>query len=364
MTNKLYLPGLNGLRAIAASAVIFSHIGLHLDMFGLIKKGGFDLGSFGVTIFFTLSGFLITFLLLNEKQQKKDIDIKKFYVRRILRIWPLYFTYLLIALFYIHFNINSDIWYYIFIVPNIPFAINAAAGGVLYIPFVGHYWSLGVEEQFYAFWPWVIKKIKSLKWFLLLFIITFFLLKITLSISNTLRTFQVFLHYTRFGCLAIGGFGAYFFYKKNEIIKFLNHVIFEILAWSLIILIAFKKFHLFSILDHEIVSFVTLILIYNQINNPKKIISLENDFFDYLGKISFGMYIYNPLVIAIVASFLKKLNYIDGTAYMILIYSIVFASVILISHISYNGFEKRFLKLKSNYTTVHSAASKSESGRL
>ncbi|MFV5701777.1 acyltransferase family protein [Flavobacterium sp. XS2P12] len=360
MTNKIYLPGLNGLRAIAASAVIISHIGLHLDMFGLVKTGGYDLGSFGVTIFFTLSGFLITYLLLCEKQLKSCIDIKKFYIRRILRIWPLYFTYLFIVLLYIHFKINSDVWYYIFVVPNVPFAMNAAVGGVLYIPFIGHYWSLGVEEQFYAFWPWFIKKAKNLKWFLILFILIFFLLKITLSITHTLRTFQVFLHYTRFGCLAIGGFGAYLFYEKKDVFKFLNLPIFELSAWFVIILIALKKFHLFSILDHEIVSVVTFVIIYNQINNPKKIISLENKIFDYLGKISFGMYIYNPLVIAIVARFLKKISYNNGTAYIILVYCIVFASVILISHISYNGFEIKFLKFKEKFMTVPSAASKSE----
>lgn len=360
MTNKLYLPGLNGLRAIAASAVIISHIGLHLDMFGLIKKGGYDLGSYGVTIFFTLSGFLITFLLLTEKQQKKEIDIKKFYVRRILRIWPLYFIYLFIVLLYIHFKINSDIWYYIFIVPNVPFAINAATGGVLYIPFIGHYWSLGVEEQFYAFWPWIIKKIKNLKYFLIFFIFVFLLVKISLNITNTLRTFGVFLHYTRFGCLAIGGLGAYLFYEKKELLKFLNNPFFELSACLFFILIAIEKFHIFSIIDHEVVSVMTLVLIFNQINNSKKIISLENKLFDYLGKISFGMYIYNPLVIAIVARFLKKLSYINETMYLILIYFTVFTSVILISHISYNRFELKFLKLKEKFTTIRSCASQTE----
>lgn len=357
---KLYLPGLNGLRAIAASAVIISHIVRSLDMFGLVKGKGYDLGSFGVTIFFTLSGFLITYLLLCEKQQNNAIDIKKFYLRRILRIWPLYFTYLIIVLLYVHFKINSEIWYYIFIVPNVQFALNAAIGGTLFIPFIGHYWSLGVEEQFYAFWPWIVKKVKNLNYFILLFIIIFFLLKITLSLTNSLRNLQVFLHYTRFGCLAIGGFGAYLFYTKKDSLKFLNHPIFELSAWLVIILIAFKKFHLFSILDHEIVAVVTFVIIHNQINNPKKIISLENKLLDYLGKISFGMYIYNPLLIAIVAGFLSKISYINRSIYLILIYCSVFISVILISHISYNGFEIKFLKFKEKFTTVPSASSKSE----
>src|SRR5258708_22830536 len=91
----VHLPGLNGLRAIAALAVVTSHITLWLKEFGLNNKIfvtdtagnaiGLPLAVHGVTIFFTLSGFLITFLLLKEKEAG-PIKIKDFYIRRILRI--------------------------------------------------------------------------------------------------------------------------------------------------------------------------------------------------------------------------------------------------------------------------------------
>jgi peptidoglycan/LPS O-acetylase OafA/YrhL len=103
----LHLRGLNGIRAIAAVAVLISHISLALPLFGLDplftdKKGepaGVLMASYGVTMFFVLSGFLITYLLLQEKEIQQ-IHIRHFYFRRILRIWPLYYLFLVSCIFF------------------------------------------------------------------------------------------------------------------------------------------------------------------------------------------------------------------------------------------------------------------------
>ncbi|MFM7901642.1 MAG: efflux RND transporter periplasmic adaptor subunit, partial [Bacteroidota bacterium] len=110
-------------------------------------------------MFFALSGFLITYLLLEEKK-KGEVNIRNFYIRRILRIWPLYYLFVALTLittffFDVSFEYKS-ILFYIFLLANIPFIF----GG--HIPFLSHFWSLGVEEQFYSFWPWVVKKSKSI----------------------------------------------------------------------------------------------------------------------------------------------------------------------------------------------------------
>src|SRR4051812_30029422 len=108
MSAKLiHLSGLNGIRAIAAFGVVMAHITLSLGDFHLspilfytIKNGkvhGWSLAGFGVSMFFALSGFLITYLLLLEKE-KRPIHIRNFYVRRALRIWPLYYLYLITSL--------------------------------------------------------------------------------------------------------------------------------------------------------------------------------------------------------------------------------------------------------------------------
>ncbi|WP_293893625.1 acyltransferase [Flavobacterium sp.] len=174
MNNKIYLPGLNGIRAIAALSVVFSHINNKLDYYSLPKSELLDLANFGVTMFFTLSGFLITYLLLKEIEKTGTIDVKKFYMRRILRIWPLYYFYLIIVIFLNGIqNVEWPILFYIFILPNFKTSFNGVIATVVgsenLVYMVGHYWSLGVEEQFYAFWPWLVKKPKILFKFLVFF---------------------------------------------------------------------------------------------------------------------------------------------------------------------------------------------------
>lgn len=365
MSDRVYLPGLNGIRAIAALSVAFSHINNRLDYYLLPKSELLDLANFGVTIFFTLSGFLITYLLLIELEKTGTIDIKKFYMRRILRIWPLYFVYLLIVI--LLNGIDSLQWpilFYIFILPNLrnSFAgiTNITVGSHNLTYMVGHYWSLGVEEQFYAFWPWIIRRTKNLLRFLVLFPIAYLVLKVVLKVAHAPYTVLTFFHYTRFGCLAIGALGAYLYYKKMPQVQWAYKKGLEAFAWIMLLVVAFNKFHIASVIDHEIISVVTLIIIINQISNPNKLINLENKFFDYLGKISFGLYVYNPLVIYLMAYVINPLGIENDIVKQIIIYALVVAAIILVSHVSYHYFEKRFLKIKYNYTTIKSAASKEE----
>ena len=361
MSSKVFLPGLNGIRAMAALAVVVSHINLGLDEFGFEKAHGLSLASFGVTVFFTLSGFLITYLLLVEKEKTATIVIKKFYMRRILRIWPLYFFYMLLVFCVVGSQMLGDsFWFYLFMMPNIPFALNASGGVLVTLPFLAHYWSLGVEEQFYAFWPHLIKKIKATGIFLLSFAVLFFALKLVLKFLNAPDVVQTLLHYTRFGCLAIGSLGAYVFYFKKIKPEIVQHKIVEILAWLVFGLIVFNKFHVYSIIDHEIVAVVTLVIIFNQINNPQKLISLENPVFDYLGKISFGLYVYNPLVIYGMSVLFNMFLIQNTILKLVMVYVLVLFAVIAVSHLSYVYLEKRFLKMKTKYTTIQSAASKAE----
>ncbi|MEJ0054763.1 MAG: acyltransferase family protein [Bacteroidota bacterium] len=124
--------------------------------------------------FFSLSGFLITYLLLEENKES-GIDIKNFYTRRILRIWPLYYLYLVLCLitsllFGMPFP-SASIVFYVLLMANIPFVFGYA------LPFLSHFWSLGVEEQFYSFWPWIVKKSSSI-------------LKLTIIISGVLIFFK------------------------------------------------------------------------------------------------------------------------------------------------------------------------------
>lgn len=362
--NPIYLPGLNGIRAIAAMSVVVSHINNRLNLYSLEKGTLMSVADYAVTVFFTLSGFLITYLLLQEKSKTGDIDIKKFYIRRILRIWPLYFLYLLLTVIIIGFEeIKWPILLYVFMIPNFTNSIGqyfstsiskiSGAGGL-----VGHYWSLGVEEQFYAFWPWIVKNGRHLLKILILFPIFYILLKIILNITNAPYAILVFVNYTRFGCMFIGALGAYLYYYHNEIVmKWVNMKIMQIIAIIFFALVIFNLFHIASPVNHEIASVFTLIIIINQISNPRKLFSLENKPLNFLGKISYGLYVWNPLIIYILSLTYKEYFadiQINKLFLMLLIYVLNTAMIILISYLSYEFFEKRFLKFKTKFMIIKS----------
>ena len=102
--SKFYFKNLDGIRFIGALMVIIHHIEQNKSVFGIANIWNNpviqSIGPLGVNLFFTLSGFLITYLLLKEYNTNKTIDVKSFYIRRILRIWPLYFLLIIIGFFY------------------------------------------------------------------------------------------------------------------------------------------------------------------------------------------------------------------------------------------------------------------------
>ncbi|WP_293892628.1 hypothetical protein [Flavobacterium sp.] len=192
--------------------------------------------------------------------------------------------------------------------------------------------------------------------------IFYVVLKVSLKLFHAPDGFLIFFHYTRFGCLTLGALGAYLYYHNSDKVKWIiSKWWLEILAWLILLVVAFNKFHLASVIDHEIISVVTLIIIFNQIANPKRLVSLENKLFDYLGKISFGLYVYNPLIIYAMSFLLNRFVIENAFLKQVVIYITVLSAIVLVAHLSYHYFEKHFLKLKFNYTTIQSAASKSES---
>lgn len=145
-TKEFHLPSLDGLRAFAALAVFASHAGL-----GHVVPGGF-----GVTVFFFLSGYLITTLLRRELEQRGDINFRHFYLRRIYRILPpmylVLFAILVLCLTGViaHTVTAGGLLAQILQVTNY-YLLYADPPGV--VPFTGIFWSLAVEEHFYLLFP-------------------------------------------------------------------------------------------------------------------------------------------------------------------------------------------------------------------
>jgi peptidoglycan/LPS O-acetylase OafA/YrhL len=162
---RFYLPELDILRFFAFLAVFATHVAYH-SLFGLNAAG--LAGSFGVDLFFALSSYLITRLLLRERLVAGHVDVRSFYMRRILRIWPLYFFYLALAfcvsrLIYAHGNrafVNTIGYispgYFLtlfFLCGNFAMGIWGEVGLLL-----SPLWSLCVEEQFYLVWPQTVRR--------------------------------------------------------------------------------------------------------------------------------------------------------------------------------------------------------------
>ncbi len=147
-----YIPALDGVRVIAILGVLVWH---YLPDYYFIKKVA-PMGRLGVVLFFVLSGFLITRILLDAKE-RASLDktpslwiVRNFYIRRFLRIFPAYYAFILVAAI-LSGDVRQHILWYITYSANYMYWVNLKMSGVLF-----HIWSLCVEEQFYLFWPFVI----------------------------------------------------------------------------------------------------------------------------------------------------------------------------------------------------------------
>lgn len=359
--NTLYFRGLNGIRAIASLIVVIWHTAQFSKLFNLpqLELPSNTMAENAVDMFFVLSGFLITYLLLTEKEKTNTIDLKKFYLRRIFRIWPLYYFAVLLTVIFIYLGIIpspqesvfTSFSLYLFLMANIAFAFSFA------ITTITPLWSVGVEEQFYLIWPLIIKKSKN---YLLVFagiICGYLTLKLILYLGYTPKSsIYKLINITKIDIMAMGGIGAYLVYTKNNCLKLIYRKEVELLAWGILLFSCFyKPIHIFSFIDAEVNALVYLIIILNVSSNVKPIISLENKFFNFLGKISYGIYIYHMFIIWLISYFVKSYN-IEVN------YIIIFPSILLltigVAIISYHYFETPFLKIKHKYTVIKSTNEK------
>jgi peptidoglycan/LPS O-acetylase OafA/YrhL len=370
-SKMIYLPGLNGLRAIVALVVVIAHttsslskFGLNSRLLGVDKAGnaiGFSLAGYGVTIFFTLSGFLITFLLLKEKSTTGSVNIKHFYARRALRIWPLYYLYLGISLatlwaYSLPFAYES-IPYYVFLAANVPFILGWE------LSFLGHYWSLGVEEQFYLFFPLLARTSKSTfrNWVVGILLVILFVKFVFWFLYRTkgIEWPYVAITVTRYQTLLIGAIGAMVYASGNRsFLRLITHKGTQLAAWLVVLLLAVNRFHIATVIDSELVAVVAVLLIVGQIEGRNRIVNLETTICNFIGKISYGIYVIHPLVIFYLSRLTGPLE--DAFWNYVLVYSGVLVSTVLLAFLSYELYEKRFLRLKERYTAVKSTNSPTE----
>jgi peptidoglycan/LPS O-acetylase OafA/YrhL len=354
-----YIKQLDSIRAIAVFLVIFSH---WITINEFVTK--IELGAIGVDMFFVLSGFLITKILFDNRLKADVYNIpisnllKNFYVRRTLRIFPIYYLVIFLLLIFqktTGTDIKSVFMYFFTYTSNFYFFKTGTWYGIL-----SHLWSLAVEEQFYLIWPWIILFVNR-KYFLPV-IVLFILIGVSSQyIMSGVKMHQV-LTFTCFDAFGLGALLSWITtFKPDRLAKFQSGL-------SIAAIIAFA-FFVFGIIQSEwiyipqrtLVSILTLwlityIVLYKDTEKLKFKFILNNKILIFFGKISYGIYLFHNIIPATINTpFINKylnpllpdLLYIKfGTPLFIIENAIL---VIVISWLSYLYIEKPFLNFKKYF---------------
>jgi peptidoglycan/LPS O-acetylase OafA/YrhL len=364
----VYFADLDGLRFFAFLAVFLFH-SFHTedqgivgsDIYQFVKKVLVTNGNLGVNFFFVLSGFLITYLLIAEKEQKGSISIGKFYLRRMFRIWPLY--YLIVIFGFLIFpqiklmfgeipRETADYRYYLCFLNNFDF-INK---GLPDASMLGVLWSIAVEEQFYLVWPLLLFTLPQKKYpFVFLSVIAISI--IFRSFNNNYNIYE-YHTFSVMGDLAVGAMGAWLFYNNTAVatvVKELNKLEIIGLYLCVIFILIFRKELWdtpFAAFERLIVAIVFLGVLLEQIVAERSLFKLSNfPVVSYLGRISYGLYCYQFIGI-LIALKLPSLLGVEHSIYTVMIIEPLLGllATIGIAYLSFNFFEKPFLRLKGRFS--------------
>jgi peptidoglycan/LPS O-acetylase OafA/YrhL len=368
---SIYFKNLYALRFIGAFAVILGHIELiksfeniqNLMSLPFYKSTN---GHIGVILFFVLSGFLITYFLLEELNTTGKINFKTFYIKRLLRIWPIYYLMVIFSVLIfpeiLHvidgskekIILKDSIYYWLFL-PNIAKSLKHFIQGAT------HLWSIGVEEQFYLIWPILLLFFKKYIKILLCSIIIIFSLttpfidflnvhssffKDNLSLKNILSSF---FSGFKINAMAIGGIFAYINYSQKESMNFIKNDLSEIIL-VVITMYCWISGKTFGTYTDEIYSILFGIIIFIFTTRKNSFFNLENKIYIFFGKISYGLYVYHWVIILLLVKIMKNNSNVFYNEFInnLLLYSLSLILTTLFSYFSYKYIEKPIMKLYRN----------------
>lgn len=372
MSKKVYFENLDGLRFLCFLSVFFFH-SFHTEydfikdnpVYTFIKKDLFGNGNLGVNFFFVLSGFLITFLLIEEKKLNRQIDLRNFWIRRILRIWPLF--YFCVFFGFVMFPMIKEFF------GQVP---NETASPLMYLTFLNNFdiirsglpdssvlgvlWSVAIEEQFYLLWPVILFALPVRNyWMAFAAIIVSSLFYRAMNDSPLLHE-----HHTLscIGDMAIGAFGAWMISeskKFKELFENLKKYQIAIIYILFGLVFLFRDEVMFSsfplrIFERSIIALIMLSIILEQ-NYAKNSLFKMSDFkrISKLGTITYGLYCLHFIGILVATTITKKLG-INTGLYQVLFLDTFMALgfTIFIASISYRFYETPFLKLKNKFAYI------------
>lgn len=370
MENKIFFPNLDGWRFIAFMAVFYHHsYSTQFDyikdshLYKIIKETTRN-GNLGVDFFFVLSGFLIIYLLISEKQQTGTIDAKKFYIRRILRIFPLYYFCVFFGFVIFPFiknllgaapNENAHLSYYLVFLNNIDVVNNGAFpdGSMLTI-----LWSVAIEEQFYLTIPFILLfiPVRYYKWVFAGVIIISWIFRANHLDDQFVMTFHTL---TFVGNLAIGGLIAYYSATSKAFVSFFENlnkyfILFVYIFTALIFIFRQEIFAypILKIFDASIISTLFAIIILEQNYSKNSFYKMKNNsLFSRLGKYTYGLYCLHTIAALIILQITSELFFNTQLWQIVFIEPpLIFLTSVLFAYLSYQFYEKPFLKLKDRFS--------------
>lgn len=360
---RQYHPTLDILRGLAISLVVFYH------NFGSVSL--FRFGWMGVDLFFVLSGFLITDILLETRETKSYF--RNFYIRRVLRIFPLYYLVLFLfftlspALFkqqgantvFSYYQTNST-WYWTYLQNWL-----MVKKGPAPVPFLSHFWSLAIEEQFYLFWPFMIffvKKTTMIKKIILGLIVLAIITRLTVWIMYPHEVEKFYCStFTRMDSLLMGCLLAVHRREGNEIpIKLIKALIASFGVLIIVSLLVFGNLRqdnpVFPTIGYSITAAFFTSLVYLVLRYESAIIGWVKhlNVFRFAGKISYGMYVYHIPIYLVLCNLLSKAVFNDASKSILsnplFVSGLSVLLTVLASTISFYLLERPILNLKRHFT--------------
>lgn len=346
LLQQRHLPALDGLRAVAVFMVIGYHFGLPIP------------GDLGVSAFFVLSGFLITWLLLSEHHTTGTISLRNFYSRRVLRIFPAYYFFIAVSLVIDY--VRGHFWDRALLLSGFLYVVNyfnATHGHPA--TSIAHAWSLGIEEQFYVLWPLVLLALARRDRVSALVILTVAIVAVAAWRSYVYLGLHSGPAYpynafdTRFDNLAVGCFLA-LCASQPWFLRFVGTV-----AWSallpivtLVLLIlsrtAIDSYHYSIGFTVDAVLVVVLLVQLMLLHRHPLWSWLQNPVVRYLGIISYPLYLWHAWGLGVG----QRLHMLPAAGQFI----VGVAVCVALASGSYYAIEKPFLSLKKRFSSRASIA--------
>lgn len=370
MGQKVFFKNLDALRFIAFLFIFLGHaldtdsnIIRNSDVYGWVKNYVYIFGKTGFSFAFVLSSYINTWVILEERQQAGYFKPWLYYVRRAIRIWPLYFLVLFIGFVVVPFAMElmgqpyaevGNPWYFILFVGNF-FLIEH---GWTHSPIISVLWSVSVEEQFYIFWPFLLIIFRrNEKWLFALLLIIFAMTTVHYFGTDVNLWFHtLFL----LGDIALGAIFAFMSFHRNWGFNRLESIgrnaIIGIYALFVLSLLTYDQIFNNSVLPGAVnliieKLFYAVILSYFIFEQNLG----KNSFFkfgrlktiSYLGVISYGLFCFHEIGLLIGNQVLIRTG-MDSNIWAFLIGKPVIAFAIIwpMAHVSWNYFEKPLLRLK------------------